>query len=133
MTFRSDDAVDERLIEAELTAAFGFETPTFVRSAAEVRAIAEVEPFSPAEIDGKAGKFQVTFLRSPPSTDQIAALVDLVPDEEVVRVIGREWYWLPVEGISGSKLDVGQVESLLGEMTMRTLGTVARMASRFAD
>ncbi len=132
VTFRSDHAVDEHRIERELAAAYGFDTPAFVRSAADVRAIADVEPFSPTEIAATARKVQVTFLRSPPSRDQIAALVDLAPDDDLVRVIGCEWYWLPVEGISGSKLDVGQVESLLGEMTMRTLGTVARMSSKFA-
>jgi uncharacterized protein (DUF1697 family) len=134
VTFRcgDPDAVDERCIERELTAAYGFAVPTFVRSAAEVSAIADVEPFSPTEIARTAGKVQVTFLRSRPSRDQIAALADLASDEDLVRVIGCEWYWLPVDGISGSKLDVGQVQSLLGEMTMRTLGTVARMSSKFA-
>jgi hypothetical protein len=45
-------------------------------------------------------------------------------------VIGREWYWLPTEGISGSTLPVGRVEALLVEMTIRTLGTVAQMAAK---
>ena len=133
VTFRSADAVDERRIERELAAAYGFDTPVFARTVAEIGAIVDVEPFSPAEIAGTAGKVQVTFLRARPSRDQIAALVDLVPEEDLVRVIGCEWYWLPVEGISGSSLDVGRVESLLGAMTMRTLGTVARMSNKFAD
>jgi uncharacterized protein (DUF1697 family) len=133
VTFHTDDTVDERRIESELATAYGFHTPTFVRSAAEIRATADLEPFSPTEIAATAGRVQVTFLRSRPSPDLIAALVDLAPEEDLVRVMGSEWYWLPVEGISASKLPVGQVESLLGEMTMRTLGTVARMSSKFAD
>ena len=132
VTFCSDDSVDAHHIERAMAAAYGFDTPAFIRSAAEVRAIADVEPFSPTEIAATAGKAQVGFLRSRPSPDQITALAELAPAEDLVRVIGSEWYWLPVEGISGSKLDVGQVGALLGEMTMRTLGTVARMSSRFA-
>lgn len=132
VTFCSDDSVDARHIERALAAAYGFDTPAFIRSAAEVRAIADLEPFSTTEIAATAGKAQVAFLRSRPSLDRIAALAELAPAEDLVRVIGSEWYWLPVEGISGSKLDVRQVGALLGEMTMRTLSTVARMSSRFA-
>jgi uncharacterized protein (DUF1697 family) len=132
VTFCSHDAIDERRIEEELVSAFGFEAPAFVRSAAEIEAIVAVEPFSPTEVAATAGRVQVTFLRSRPSPGQIARLGDLVPDADRVRVIGREWYWLPVEGVSGSALPVGRIEALLGEMTMRTLGTVARMSSKFA-
>ena len=47
-----------------------------------------------------------------------------------MRVVGREWYWLPTDGISGSALPVTRIEALLGEMTIRTLGTVARMYAK---
>jgi hypothetical protein len=33
--------------------------------------------------------------------------------------------------VSDSKLPVGRIERLLGEMTMRTLGTVQRMVIKF--
>ena len=66
------------------------------------------------------------------STDIDAAFVEsMVPAEDRVRVVGREWYWLPVGGISTSAMPVVQIERLLGEMTMRTLGTLERMVSRF--
>jgi hypothetical protein len=37
----------------------------------------------------------------------------------------------PVEGVSTSAVPVGRIEALLGEMTMRTLGTVTRMFAKF--
>ncbi len=80
-----------------------------------------------------AGKVQVTFLRSAPPTETVSRLETLVPEQDRVRVIGREWYWLPVEGVSTSMLPVREVELLLGEMTMRTLGTVERISSKFPD
>ena len=133
VTFRTEGAVDEAVIESTLADAYGFETPTFVRSSTEIAAVAGIEPFTPEAIAGTAGRVQVTFLRDTPSPDRAAALVELAPDEDRVRVIGREWYWLPVAGVSGSALRVGDIERLVGVMTMRTLGTVARMQARFAD
>jgi uncharacterized protein (DUF1697 family) len=132
VTFRSDAAVDERLIEATLARSYGFETPTFVRSKVELAAVVAADPFPPDVVAATAGKVQVAFLRAAPSDEQRDAVADLVPDEDQVRVIGREWYWLPVEGISASKLPVGQIERVLGEMTMRTLGTVQRISAKFA-
>jgi uncharacterized protein (DUF1697 family) len=132
VTFCSDDAIDERRIEEELVSAFGFEAPAFVRSAAEVRAIVAVEPFTVDERARTADKVQVSFLRTAPTAEVVDRVMALVPPEDRVVVDGRHWYWLPVEGVSGSALPVGQIEALLGEMTMRTLGTVARMSSKFA-
>lgn len=135
VTFRSvdrDDAAEAR-IEAALADAYGFETPTFIRSAVELAAISGAEPFPADQLAGTAGKVQVAFLREEPSPGVLARLVDLVPDEDLVRVIGREWYWLPVAGVSTSALPVREIEALLGEMTMRTLGTVERISTKFAD
>lgn len=133
VAFRSDGAIAEDRIEAALADAYGFTTSVFVRSAKEVAAIVGAEPFSPEDRSASAGKLQVTFMRSAPSAAVIRTIADLVPDEDRVQVIGREWYWLPVAGVSTSALPVGQIESLLGEMTMRTLGTVERMSTKFAD
>jgi uncharacterized protein (DUF1697 family) len=131
VTFRTDRVVDEQAIETALVAAYGFEAPTFVRSFAQLSAIVAAEPFTPHEVANSAGKAQVTFLRASPTQGQVDDLMSLVPDEDRVRVLDQEWYWLPVEGVSDSKLPVGRIERLLGEMTMRTLGTVQRMVIKF--
>ena len=133
VTFRSADraAVDERRIEAALADSYGFAAPTFVRSAAEIESIVASEPFADHDLVGTSGKIQVTFLRAPVPPDRTAAVLALVPPEDRVAVAGRQWYWLPVEGVSTSAVPVGQIERLLGEMTMRTLGTVARMYAKF--
>ncbi len=135
VTFRSTDRdlVDERRIEAAAADAYGFDAPTFLRSAAEVHEIATAEPFAAADVATTAGKAQVTLLRSAPSPEAVAQVMALVPPEDRVVMAGRHWYWLPVEGVSTSALPVSQIESVLGEMTMRTVGTVARMLSKFDD
>ena len=133
VTFGCDAPPDEPTIEVVLARSYGFETPTFVRSKAELAAIVAADPFPPDVIAATAGKVQVAFLRAEPSAGRDAAVAELVPDEDQVRLIGREWYWLPTEGISTSKLPVGQIERVLGEMTIRTLGTVQRLSAKFAD
>jgi uncharacterized protein (DUF1697 family) len=138
VTFRCSEAdveagaVDEQRIEAALADAYGFETPTFVRTHAEVHAIVNAPPFSDADLARTTGKVQVAFLRRATSPEMIARVMALVPAADRVVVSEREWWWLPVEGVSTSTLPVGQIENLLGEMTMRTLGTVARMHTKFA-
>ena len=134
VTFRCNDpgAVDERRIEAALADAYGFAVPTFVRTSGDVRAIAAASPFTAEELAGTAGKVQVSFLRTAATTDVADRVMAFVPPEDRVVIDGRHWYWLPVAGVSASMLPVGRIESLLGEMTMRTLGTVARMSSKFA-
>lgn len=135
VTFLCDDPdlVDERRIEPVLDESYGFHAPTFVRPAAEVTAIAAAQPFAAADVAGTAGKVQVAFLRSAPMPESVAQVAALVPPQDRVVVEARHWYWLPTEGVSTSELPVSRIEALLGEMTMRTLGTVARMAAKFDD
>ena len=132
---RSDDdpAELEVRLETVLADAYGFATPTFVRSAEELRAVVDAVPFDAEQIGATDGRVQVTFLRSNPDTAQRRALDDLVPDEDAVEVGDRVWYWLPRHGLSDSELPVGRIEQVLGTMTMRTLGTVERMLAKFDD
>jgi len=135
VTFRCEDHGDaaEARIESALGDAYGFDTPTFVRTAAEVAAIAASRPFAADELAASFGKLQVTFLRAAPSRAAIDHAMALVPPEDQVVVSGRHWYWLPVAGFSDSQLPVKAIEGVLGEMTMRTVGTLQRMSTKFAD
>lgn len=131
VTFRTDTDVDGTEIERALAGAYGFDVPLFLRSEREIKTIAATEPFTAKELAGTAGKVQVSFLRAAPTEAQRGEVRSLAPGEDRVCVIGREWYWLPVDGVGASALPVGRVERVLGELTMRTHGTVQRMASRF--
>jgi uncharacterized protein (DUF1697 family) len=75
----------ERALEDEL----GFEVTTFVRSAAELRRILAVEPFTVADGD----TYFVTFLKAVPS-DEIAAQLEAASNDfDTLRVLGREVHW----------------------------------------
>jgi uncharacterized protein (DUF1697 family) len=62
----SDEALQQR-VELGLREALGYAVPTFIRSAEEVVAIAEHQPFPSAQLEASAGKLQVAMLNGPPS------------------------------------------------------------------
>ena len=135
IAFRSagDAPVDADEVERLLAAAYGFETPVFVRTEERLRSVIGRCPFTDAQMSASAGKTQVTFLREPAGAEQVAEVAAITPDEDLVEFDGSEWFWLPAEGVSTSKLPVPAIERIVGSMTMRTLGTLERMLKKFAD
>ena len=134
VVFRADDAAaaQSQRIESALADAYGFDAPVFVRSAGEVRRIVDEQPFVHTEIAATEGRIQVAFLQEAPAQATVARIQALVPADDKVVCSGCEWYWLPKLGISDSELPVGAIETLTGAMTMRTLGTVSRMITKFS-
>lgn len=132
IALRSREAIDPNEVGASLTAAYGFDTPVFVRTLHEIRAIIDRCPFSDDQLAATAGRVQVTFLRSIPTAQQIAEVARMTPPDDLVEFDGPQWYWLPIDGVSGSSLPVSKIEQIVGPMTMRTLGTVERMSNKFA-
>ncbi len=43
----------------------------------------------------------------------------------------RELYWLPSAGVLDSPLDLEAIEGLLGSYTMRTMGTVEGLVTKY--
>lgn len=122
-------------LEVQLTGmlsdAYGFEVPVFVRRADELRARMTESPITSDDVATTEGRTQVTFMGFAPSAAQVADVMALVPAEDRVVFVEREWFWLPRAGVSDSALPVGRIERIVGPMTMRTVGTVQRMLTRF--
>jgi uncharacterized protein (DUF1697 family) len=58
----------------------------------------------------------------------------LSTDDDRLAIHGRELYWLPSGGISESELDLNAIGATLGLTTMRTRGTIDKIAAKhFAD
>ena len=119
-------ALDDGL-EREL----GYPMSTFLRSAAEVLAVAASSPFSDAELDASRGKRQVVFLHAPVPDDAVEALHALVPAGDRLAVDGSELHWLPAAGLSDSAMDLRRLDELTGGTTVRTHGTIQRLAAKF--
>lgn len=120
----------ERHLEAVLADVLGFEVPAYVRTAAELRAIAAYEPFPTGEVAASQGRLQVFFLRRPLTTAQHEQVMAHATASDRLDVHGRELYWLPRGDLSRSRLRVGALARITGPKTLRTKGAVDRFAAR---
>jgi uncharacterized protein (DUF1697 family) len=111
-------------IERALGSDLGFtKATTFIRSAAEMRALAEDDPF-PREPDQK---LHVIFcLKKPP-----AKVLEYQTATDKLKVGKKELYWAPAGRMVDSDLDLKAVEKLIGPNTMRTKGTVDQITARW--
>ena len=123
----------EAHLEAALGTALGFEVPTYVRTADELRVVAAHQPFPPAEVAATAGRVQVFFLRSPLSEAQREQVLAHATDTDRLAVEGRELYWLPRGNLADSRLKVAALARITGPKTLRTKGAVDRFAAKLAS
>lgn len=134
VVFDSDGTAPERVserIEAGLRGALGYEVPTFLRTAEEVREIAAHETFPAEVVAASRGKLQVALLPAEPSQAARRAVLEHATEEDRLAFWNRELYWLPSGGISESPLDLAAIEAAVGPWTMRTRRTVERLAAKF--
>jgi len=117
-------------IEAGLAAALGYQVPTFLRDAEELRAIAAHEPFPAAVVSAGAGKLQVDILAARPHAAARRAVLALSDERDRLAFGERELYWLPSGGTLESELDLVAIERILGQATRRTKGTIEQLAAK---
>jgi uncharacterized protein (DUF1697 family) len=121
-----------RRIEQQLDSELGLsKAVTFVRTAAEMRKLAEHEPFPSKDVAASKGKVQVMFLGSKVSAAAQKQLLALAADEDRLAFGDREIFWLPSGGMSDSPLDLKAVDKLAGVSTHRTKGTVELIYAKF--
>ncbi len=125
----SESALTGR-IEEGLGEALGYEVPVYLRSCAEVAAIAAREPFDAKLVEASNGKLQVSLLLEEPSAKKEKAVLALATDEDRLSLEGRELFWLPSGGLLESGLDLKAIEALLGVDTRRTKGTIDQIAAK---
>ncbi|HVT71607.1 MAG TPA: DUF1697 domain-containing protein [Lacunisphaera sp.] len=93
----SDGADDRSALEARieqgLARSLGYPVDTFVRTRAEVAAIAAAQPFSPAESAG-ARAVHVVMLKEPLSRRQVGQLAACATATDAFAPAGREFHWL---------------------------------------
>jgi uncharacterized protein (DUF1697 family) len=117
-------------IETGLAAALGYEVPTFLRTAAEVRGVAAHEPFDAELVSASAGKLQAMMLLDAPGAAARREVLALAGERDLLAFGERELYWLPSGGVLDSELDLKAVAALLGATTQRTMGTIELMAAK---
>lgn len=118
-------------IEARLKAALGFDVATFLRSDAEVAAVAAHRAF-PAKQRAGAGALVVGFLAEPLSEARVKTLMELRTDSDDFHVNGTEIYWLCRTKQSDSEFSNALFERKLKvATTFRGINTIDRLARKY--
>jgi uncharacterized protein (DUF1697 family) len=118
-------------IEKGLAEGLGFDVTILLRTASEVRAIAEHQPFPSEALEASEGKLQVVMLQRKPGKEQQKEVEALAADDDSLDFRDRELYWLPRGGIRDADLNRGAMEKVFGPTTTRTKGTVELIAAKF--
>jgi len=126
-----DPAALERRIEGHLWSSLGYEVKTFIRTEAEVAAIAGYRPFR--DNDVRAAKaFCVGFLAAPPGAAARKSLMALRTTIDDFHVHRREVYWLCRARQGESTFSNAVLEKTLGvSATIRGVSTVVRLADKY--
>ncbi len=126
----SDPAAVALSIEHGLRDSLGYEVPTFLRSADEVRSIASHQPFADITTE-RTGKMQVAIIGSEADQSARDSVLNLSNDADMLEMVSREIYWWPKGNFLDSQLDLDALEAILGPFTIRTKNTIERLAVRF--
>ncbi len=121
----------ERKIEKALLNTLSYDVETFLRSAHEIRDVAECAPFARGAIES-AGAFNVAFTRNALSTEQQRLLSQFETDVDSFAAVGREIYWLSAGKQSDSRFVSSKMERLLDvRVTWRNINTLRRLSAKY--
>jgi uncharacterized protein (DUF1697 family) len=127
---RSSAALQKK-IEGHLHSALGYEVATFLRTDAELAAIARYQPFSAAAL-AAATTLNVAFLAEAAPAAAQKALLRYRSDIDDFHVEGREAYWLcQTKQSESSFFKVGMEKALGLKTTVRNINTVRRLAEAY--
>lgn len=115
-------------LETAYAEATGFEVPTVVLRAAELRGILETAD----EVGtGHEGKQFVSLLRDEPSSTAISAVEALSTPDETVRVVGRAAHLLLGEEYRTAAISGDVVERHLGVATNRSINVIRTVVDKW--
>jgi len=121
-----------RRIENRLRASLGYEVATFIRTDAEVAAIAAYKPFTASQLRSAAA-LNIGFLAESLGAEARKTLAALKTEIDAFHVHGREVYWLCKKKQSESTFSNAVFEKRLKRRaTWRGANTVARLAAKYA-
>lgn len=120
-------------IESHLKKSLGYEVDTFLRTRAEIAAVAESAPFARPELENPVNTIHAGFLREALSPEQARLLLARRTDVDEFCVEGREFYWLcRIKSHESKAWNSAAMKALkLPTATMRNLTTVRKLATLF--
>lgn len=130
-TDAADAAALDARIATELERELGYDVATFVRSDAEVAAIAGYAPFPPHRVE-TAGALNVALLATPLAPEEEQKLMSLRTAIDDFHVAGRELYWLCQVKQSESTFSNAVFERAVGKRaTFRGMNTIRKLAAKY--
>lgn len=130
-TSRVDAGALERTIERHLRSALGYDVATFLRTPAQLVAVARQEPFPAAE-RAAAHALYIAFLPDRPGAAQQRRLDAFRSDFDDFAVTEREVFWLCRRKLAESGFSGALLEKTLGmPATIRNRTTVAKLAEKY--
>jgi uncharacterized protein (DUF1697 family) len=131
-TPQDDAQALERRIERQLLDSLGYAVATFLRTPAELAAVARYQPFAPQELAAEGNSLYVAFLPVPPAEAEHQKLLAFRTPVDDFHIYGREAYWLRRTRIGESTFSGAPLEKTLGlPATMRNVTTVKRLAAKY--
>ena len=128
---RSAAAV-EKAVSSAIRAELGLEVAVLTRTAAQLAAVVEADPF--ARVAKDPARYLVTFLEKKPPASWLASIDPETYAPEQAAVVGKEVYlWLPA-GVHNSKLAGAVTDKKLGgSATSRNWNVVRKLAEMAAE
>jgi uncharacterized protein (DUF1697 family) len=130
-------AADRERLQAKITTTLsgilGFEADTFLRTPAELRAIAERTPLDAAHAANPSSVLYVSFLRDRQRAEATTMLKALNNSVDEFVLDGLELYWLQKRGNGESQTKPAQMAAIItGPATNRNITSVRRLAEKAA-
>jgi uncharacterized protein (DUF1697 family) len=123
----------EAKIAAALEAALGYEVATFIRTPAELAAIAAARPFPARSVAAPGARLFVGFLPNPFAAVAKKTVLAMGSDADDLVVSGREIYWLCRVPMVDAEFSPAKLEKELRiPATFRNVNTVRKVAAAVA-
>ncbi len=121
-------------IAAHLEARLGYAVDTFVRTPAEIAALAALRPFSAADMDAPENTVHVGFFAAPLPAALARAFAACRTETDELHVTGREYFWL-CRGIKSHESKIWSMPAMrtlkLPSSSMRNLKTIRKLAELY--
>lgn len=122
----------EKKIEGCLESTLGYAVATFIRSTAELSAVAAHKPFSDLELNSPGNTIYVGFMAAEPGDAAKEKLRSLVTKADDFHLKGREVYWLCRKQFSESGISGAMLAKALGmPTTLRNSTTVKKLSAKY--
>lgn len=123
----------EQQIESHLKTSLGYDVATFIRSTAELAAIAQYQPFTPTELETVDHFLYIAFLKTQPTGATQHKLMAFRTNTDDFHIHDREIYWLCRTKLSESSFSGALLEKTIGmSATMRNVTTVRKLAAKYS-